>query len=153
MHRTTPLPPSLHRPSSGSFFLHLTPLLPQITKRIVRGIHREREARSLSRTRKHRWLTASAGAHSPAMAAADSLFHQDDAALRAQWRASAVAENVASISFGGEAPDMAKRIVEAWIASPGHNANMFNPIWTNTGCAAYVDGDRVWATCLYALFP
>ncbi len=85
-------------------------------------------------------LDHAALAHAREMAAHSYLGHQsrdgsmpDDRATRAGYVWSAVAENVAA------GQPSAEEVVNTWLESPGHCANLMDPRYTDTGIAFAVD--------------
>jgi uncharacterized protein YkwD len=85
-------------------------------------------------------LDRAALAHAREMAAHSFLSHAsrdgsmpDDRATRAGYVWSAVAENVAA------GQPSAEEVVNTWLESPGHCANLMNPRYTETGIAFAVD--------------
>ncbi|WP_287030682.1 CAP domain-containing protein [Pseudomonas sp. UBA6310] len=85
-------------------------------------------------------LAESALAHSRDMANGNFFSHRgsdssqaDERALRAGYTWSALGENIAA---GDDAP---KAIVDGWLASPAHCANIMNPAFSEMGAAYAVD--------------
>ena len=71
-----------------------------------------------------------AAQHSSWMAEADELAHADLDALRAQCGAPAAAENIAAVDGTDLDP---QSVVQAWMDSPGHRANILDPALTHLG--------------------
>jgi len=92
-----------------------------------------------------RWSAAlgtAAQGHSQAMASTNYFGHQDprgdtpaDRARVAGYRGRQIGENIAA---GQGSPNQA---MQAWLASPGHCANLMNPMFTQVG-AAYATNTR-----------
>jgi uncharacterized protein YkwD len=62
-----------------------------------------------------------------------------------------VGENVAYVSDGWEDP--AGTIVQGWLDSEGHRANIEDPAWTHAGMGAVQDADAGWyATQLFGTY-
>jgi uncharacterized protein YkwD len=60
-------------------------------------------------------------------------------------------ENVHMVAAG---PDPARRLVEAWLASETHRANIGNRLWNSTGIGTYTDGTgMVWAVQVFGAAP
>lgn len=85
-------------------------------------------------------LESAALAHAQDMAANSSLGHEGsdgsmpaDRATRASYTWSAVAENVAA------GQTTAEELVDTWLASAGHCANLMNPRYSDTGVAHAVN--------------
>jgi len=81
-------------------------------------------------------LETAAQGHSRSMASGSYFSHQDpngdvakDRALAAGYNGRQVGENIAS---GQGSPDKA---MQGWLASPGHCANLMNPMFTQVGAA------------------
>lgn len=82
--------------------------------------------------------TAFAGEHSAWMAQSDDLAHADLADLQARCGVPGVAENIAAMS--GSSLD-AQSVVQAWMDSPGHRANILDPDLTHLGVGVVHDAD------------
>ena len=64
----------------------------------------------------------------------------------------AVGENLALVSIRD--PGVANRIIDGWMASPGHRANLLQPGWTHVGFGLAETGDgRVYAVQVFAGDP
>ena len=84
-----------------------------------------------------------------AMAATATLAHNPYTGVQipAGWQS--WGENV-----GWTKPADAQRLHDAWMASPGHRANLLNPAFTHIGIGWTVDaGGRSWATQVFAQYP
>ncbi|MBF7731251.1 CAP domain-containing protein [Pseudomonas sp. N040] len=85
-------------------------------------------------------LGSTAEAHSRAMANGNFFAHKDrdgrtpgDRTELAGYSGSAIGENIAA------GLDASQRVVEGWLASPGHCANLMNPQFRELGAAYAVD--------------
>lgn len=72
------------------------------------------------------------------MANQQRMFHQDLGVVLNRCDLSAVGENVAYGYATGRA------VVRAWLASPGHRANLLNPVYRQLGMAARKGDDDQW---------
>ena len=52
--------------------------------------------------------------------------------------------------MSGHGPDVAQRLVQLWLDSPGHLENIVRPEFQMTGVGVFGDGERVYATQLFA---
>jgi uncharacterized protein YkwD len=108
----------------------------------------ERAARGLSALTVDTRLTWVAQAWTNHMAAAGVLSHNPSTGSQIPSGWLAWGENVAWTQ-----PNSAARIHNAWLASPGHLANMVNPTFTHVGIGWYVDANgRAWATQVFARY-
>lgn len=83
-----------------------------------------------------------------AMRASTRLYHQSMSAIITQCRASAAAENVA---YGNLTP---QGMVNVWMNSPGHRANILSSNHTHMGVgAATTATGRVWAAQVFVRNP
>jgi len=73
-----------------------------------------------------------------AMARRQQMFHQPMGPILQKCRLGQVGENVAYGFSGGAAT------TTAWLASPGHRANLLNPKHRLIGVGAYQDSGGVW---------
>ncbi|MCL7430181.1 CAP domain-containing protein [Streptomyces sp. YS415] len=111
---------------------------------VVRLVNQERAAAGLNALRTEEMLRQSSRAHSEAMAARDFFDHLDpdgtspaDRMYAAGYRFPG-AENIAV-----HLPN-AWEVVRAWMASPGHRANILNPDFRAIGAGLYwVPGARL----------
>ncbi len=104
--------------------------LQQVRTLILQQTNQQRAAAGLPALRASASLDASAQDCTQRQADARSIFHCDPPAdFGRAW-----AENVAF----GQSPD---RVVAAWMASPGHRANILNPHYTHLGVGYALDAD------------
>ena len=109
---------------------------------LLREINAVRTARGLARLSASRALSHSAAAHSRAMATYGFFSHESrngaPFSVRIKQfygprsRAWTVGENLAM--FGGATPT-ARAIVDAWMGSPGHRANLLRSVFHEAGVA------------------
>lgn len=97
---------------------------------ILEETNRRRENHGLTPLQPSTCATEFAMEHSAWMAEVDELAHADLTDLRARCDAPAAAENIAAV--GGSSLD-AKSVVQAWMDSPGHRANILHPDLTHLG--------------------
>lgn len=57
---------------------------------------------------------------------------------------SSIAENVGYTTANSTPEDVAIRLVNAWIASPHHNANLVNSKYTQTGVGVWQSSNGTW---------
>jgi uncharacterized protein YkwD len=108
--------------------------------RLIRQINLVRAARGLHRLTRSSALSRTAVGHSVAMATQGFFTHESadgkpfwnrvEQAYTRHTRGWTVGENLAM--FGG-APPSAAGIVQAWLASPPHRANLLRPIFREAG--------------------
>ncbi|MEM6520615.1 MAG: CAP domain-containing protein [Cyanobacteria bacterium P01_D01_bin.71] len=97
-----------------------------------------REANGLPRLALDLDLAEAAQSHSQNMASSDFFAHDDPAGLsprdranNAGYEAGPVGENIAAGQLTPQA------VLEAWLNSPGHRANILNPTWNEIGVGHY----------------
>lgn len=91
----------------------------------------------------HPALTAAAGAFADFMARTDQYGHEADGsdpsarAAKAGYEACIVAENIAYqyLSTGFSTEELVQSLLDAWMDSPGHRANLLSPDVTELGVA------------------
>lgn len=107
---------------------------------VVRLLNVFRAGRNLPRLRSDERLRSAARAHSKDMARRDFCAHENPdgstpaARMQAAGYPAPGAENVAR---GQETP---RAVMDAWIASPGHHANLVNPRFTRIGVGVSFTG-------------
>lgn len=122
------------------------PLTPEDLARtradVVELTNRERGRARLAPLAVDRWLTAAAQAHSADMVARDFYSHTSpegtqpwDRAAAAGSRRRTIGENIAC------GQRSAAEVVEGWMNSPGHRANILKPDFTHIG-VGFVGGGR-----------
>jgi uncharacterized protein YkwD len=112
-------------------------LLEQIN--LARGQSRQCGAQTFTASAALRWnalLATAAESHSQAMAKQNFFDHKDldgrtpgDRAELAGYSGSQIGENIAA------GQDTARKVVDGWLASPGHCANLMNPQFSELGAA------------------
>jgi len=103
-------------------------------------------------------LRAIAWAHSADMLANDYFSHDNQAgcnsscrATNAGYRWSTIGENIyMSDGYRIRAEETAEMIVDGWMNSPGHRANILHTGFTRSGVGIVVAGETLYATALYA---
>ena len=102
----------------------------------VELINRERTTRGLAPLATHPDLVAGARNQAKAIRDAGRLFHNADlGAVTTGW--TKLGENV---GYGGSVD----RLHAAFMASPGHRANILEPAYTHIGLGVVVDGSTMW---------
>lgn len=100
--------------------------------------NRERTKRNLSRVEHSACLDRFAEEQARAMARRRSMFHQPLKPVLDSCRLSLVGENVAYGFSSGSS------VTKAWMASPGHRANLLNSRFRSIGVGAYQDSKGTW---------
>ena len=110
--------------------------------RVVQRVNEERARAGVRPLAVSACADSYAEAWSRRMASTGVLAHRDDlGALLRSCRGSRVGENIA---YGEVSPD---QLVDMWMSSPGHRANMLQPEYTHLGVGASRTGSgRVYAT-------
>ena len=88
---------------------------------------------------KHKCLKRYAVRQAKAMAAAKEMFHQNLAPVLKECNLAAVGENVAYGYVSGQSV-----VVDGWMNSVGHRANMLNPLYKEMGIGARKGDDGNW---------
>lgn len=104
--------------------------LADLSGAILAETNRRRERHGLRPLEPSTCATDFAAEHSSWMAEAAQLAHADLDALRAQCGAPAAAENIAAVEGADLDP---QSVVQAWMDSPGHRANILDPTLTHLG--------------------
>lgn len=115
---------------------------PLWTDEVVYLTNLEREQAGLPPLKQNPLLAQAAQAHAEAMASGDFMEHDDphagtsavDRIAAAGYAWSSAAENI-----GGGAPSPAE-VVQGWMDSPGHRANILNPRYREIGVGYFFDG-------------
>lgn len=112
-------------------------------ERVIELTNTERQAQNLAPLSENSALTAAAQAHADWMASSGCFGHvcPDEPVvgarvLQAGYQWSWWAENIA---FGYPTPE---KVVDGWMNSPGHRANILNPNLREIGIGAILDGMR-----------
>ena len=122
--------------------------LPQskLSQRLLRRLNHHRRRNHLETLVFDGRLGRAAARHAEDMARNRTLSHRGSGGSRlkdrigeAGYRFQAVAENIAS---GAPSPE---RVVELWMASPGHRANILNPVFRDAGIG-HAGGDELYWT-------
>ena len=145
-------------PRPGNGHSTSTAMEADIEREIVRLMNDERSEKRLSSMSEHDRLSDIADAHSADMNDRNFFGHTNpdkcDPACRADhanYPYRALAENIYSLSFSrGSATQIAEHVVEGWMESSGHRANILDSRWDRTGVGVEVDGDRIYVTALYS---
>jgi uncharacterized protein YkwD len=113
-------------------------VLTRFVRQVLNLTNRRRQQAGLEPLRLHRKLSRSAQIHSQDMALNDVFSHigSDGSSLgdritRVGYRFSSAAENIA---VGASTP---KQVVNLWMNSPGHRANILNPSINHLGVGYY----------------
>ena len=116
-------------------------------KTVIRLVNAERTERDRVALRSQACLQRYADAWASAMARHDTLKHRSSTSLRQIMRTcrlSGIGENIA---FGYPT---ATAVVQGWMGSPGHRANILRPAYRYTGLGAHRDSDgRVYHAQLF----
>lgn len=131
----------------------------EVEQEILRLINRERAKEGLGTVAVDANLSAIARAHSKDMLSKSYFSHTNTAGCGSScritaagyaWRA--VGENIYTMSgFDLSAKETARKMVDAWMDSPGHRANVLNGTFTNQGIGLAVSGKTIYATSLFSL--
>lgn len=113
-------------------------------------VNRVRRDAGLSSLEEEATLMEAAGRFARAQAAKDAMGHASTEELRALLQVSySVGENVAYFGGRADAHEIAKKIVDAWMKSPGHHANMMRADDTALGLGvAFGSSGRVYISFL-----
>jgi uncharacterized protein YkwD len=105
--------------------------------RLLRDLNRVRAAHGLTPLRTDPHLQRAARAHTREMLATDTFRHGAFGArmIRFDVKATLAGENLA---WGSGADGTAAAILGAWLASPGHRANLLHPSFTRIGIGDFV---------------
>lgn len=127
---------------------------------VLAGANAERRKAGASDLAENPVLTEAARAFAAFMARTDRYGHGSDGRQprdrveQAGYAPCIVAENLAYqyLSTGFATPDLAQSLLEGWLDSPGHRANLLNPDVTETGLglARSRDTGRYYAVQLFA---
>jgi hypothetical protein len=118
-----------------------------------------RTSRRLHPVRRHELLDRVAASHSVDMAVRGYFDHRDPEGREVAERIAGscreltirgAGENIARVSTRDDASAMAASILEAWMESTGHRANILNQQWTHMGLGVHQRGGYVYATQVFA---
>ena len=130
----------------------------EVGRRILRLSNDERIARRLNCLEQHAGLDRVAADHSRDMALRGYFDHRDPEGKDALDRVEAgcrqlivqrAGENIACLTVDGDAAWVASELVQGWMESPGHRANILDAGWTHLGVGLWRRGNCVWATQVF----
>ncbi len=130
----------------------------QVAALVLEKTNRERTANGLSALTADATLASVARGHSADMQSNHYFSHTSedgcDSSCRADkagyaWRA--IGENIYMMSgFTLSADAAAEKIVQGWMNSPGHRANILREVYTHSGVGVVAIDEDIYATALYA---
>jgi uncharacterized protein YkwD len=106
--------------------------------RLVADVNAERRSRGLAALAVASCPGGFADSQAQRMAAARAIFHQDLNPVLDRCGGSKAAENV------GRTAGSPEQLVQAWMASSGHRANILDPALRTVGCGAAQGSDGYW---------
>lgn len=129
-----------------------------VEQEVLQLTNAERAKQNLAPLTQDAQLADIARGHSTDMATQGYFDHTSpngcDPACRANaagYTSRALGENIYMFYGDSMSPDaMAEQIVQSWMSSPEHRANMLSG-FTMSGTGVYVSGDRVFVTSMYSL--
>ena len=124
---------------------------------ILRLTNEERAAEGLSPLSYDTKLRTIAAGHSADMLENDYFSHDDQDGCSSSCRASdagyrwrAIGENIYMMSgFKLSAEKAAAKVVDGWMDSPGHKANILGNSFTESGVGVVYDGRSIYVTAMY----
>jgi len=129
----------------------------RIENEILSLVNAERTRRGLEPLAPEARLGRAAAQHSGEMYSLDYFAHESPVAGNTSFtdrmsnaglkEFGSAAENIV---MAGNTPDVAKRLVQLWLDSPGHLENILRPEFRLTGVGVFGDGEKVYATQLFA---
>lgn len=133
-------------------------LATEIEEEILQLTNAERAASGAGALAADARLHHIAWAHSADMIARNFFAHESPDGCSSSCRADkagytwrTIGENLYMMSgFNLSPPDTAAMVVEGWMHSPGHRANLVNDAFTHIGVGVITVGDSVYVTALYA---
>lgn len=155
---TTPAPtgPATPPPTSGADVLTAAELQ-RIEGEILGLVNAERTKRGLEPLSPEPRLGWAAAQHSGEMYSLDYFAHESpvegnqsftDRMGKAGLKDfGSAAENIV---MAGNSPEVARRLVQMWLDSPAHLENILRPEFRFTGVGVFGDGEKVYATQLFA---
>lgn len=105
---------------------------------VLTATNAERTSRTLAPLTPQACVDSYAEAQSRAMASENRMYHQDLTPILNTCHLRAVGENVAYGYLDGTS------VTAAWMASPGHRANLLNPVYRLIGVGATQDSSGRW---------
>lgn len=145
---TPPIPPT---PSTSDYGT-------QIEQEVLTLTNKERVANGLAPLALDTKLAGVARGHSTDMLVSDYFSHENKSGCSSSCRVtnagyvwSTVGENIYMMSgYKLTALQAAEMIVQGWMKSPGHRANILREAFTHTGVGIAVQGTSIYATTVYA---
>ena len=133
-------------------------LATQIQEKVLALTNAERAKDGLGALSSNAKLESAALFHSADMQNQDYFEHEDPQGCSASCRVSnagyiwqRVGENIYTMTgYALNADSLAKMVVDGWMESPGHRANILTPQYTETGIGVSVQGKTVYVTAVYA---
>lgn len=130
----------------------------QTEARIRELTNAERVKEGLGALKEDAYLAMIARAHSADMIARDFFDHNNPDGCSSSCRAnnadytwSAIGENIyMTEGYDLSADDEAEMVVDGWMHSAGHRANILGAKYTNSGVGVVVEGEAVYITALYS---
>ena len=103
-------------------------------------------------------LSTLARGHSADMIARDYFSHTDTDGCGSSCRANAAGyawraigeNNYMSSGYGASPEQQARMVVDGWMKSPGHRANILGSQYTHAGVGVFAQGEDVYVTAMYA---
>ncbi len=131
----------------------------QIEQEVYKLVNAERTKQGLGALKLDTRLAGIARAHSQDMLDNNYFSHTDLNGCNSSCRVSAagyawsaVGENIYTMSgYTLSAQETARHMVEGWMNSPGHRANILNGTYTNHGVGLAVSGSTIYATSVFSL--
>lgn len=121
--------------------------------RMLRVINHHRKKRGLGNVKAYYYLDKVAKGHSWYMAKHNTCNHAGfsnrAARIRSRMGAGYIGENVYKFPGSSYNKHMAYKLVEGWLKSPGHRANLLNPKYKRTGIGIVVSKGYVYATQIF----
>lgn len=132
--------------------------IPLVESAVLALSNAERTQEGLSSLASDTALADIARAHSADMLARSYFSHTDPAGCGSSCRANAagygwraIGENIyMSEGFDVPAPKHAQMVVDGWMNSPGHRANILGAQYSHMGIGIAQKGDAIYVTALYA---
>lgn len=149
---STPSPKPVATASVSSSFAE------EVEREIIKLVNAERTAKGLSALAADTKLAAIGRAHSKDMLNNDYFSHTNLSGCSSSCRVTAAGyawqatgENIFTMSgYDLSAKETARYMVEGWMDSPGHLANILNSTYTNHGVGLAISGKTIYATSLFS---
>lgn len=130
----------------------------EIEQKVFAGMNAERAKNGLNALTWDARLADMARAHSADMLAKKYFSHNDPNGCGSSCRANnagygwmAIGENIyMTEGYNLTSTAEAEMIVQGWMNSPGHRANILGSQFTNSGVGVAVQGDKVYITAMYS---